>query len=194
MRTTLIQFLSAQLLCLPNYTPETFLGLLCWGRTRPGTLEKVQISPFRTQARLQNPHSYTCFCYLRALHQVNRDTFLLRSNVKGSAKSSSECDWRPGLQKVLPCPDQQQDGVCWFPTRYRRQLFGECESSKCCCRASKLVQNPRAVIIQDSLALPPQLRCLPTHLRCQLPPLESILHLVLLVPPTRDRSGKRAER
>lgn len=147
------------------YTKETFLGLLCWGRTRPGTLQKVQISPFRTQARLQNPHSYTCCCYLRALHQVNSDTFLLRSHVKGSAKSSSERDWRPGLQKVLPCPDQQQDGVCRFPTRYRRQLFGECESSKRCCRASKLVQNPRAV--SSRTALP----CLPSSDVC--PPISA---------------------
>lgn len=90
-----------------------------------------QVSPSGKHVRLQRPHFFTCCCFSCALHPTNSNTCFLRSHVKAFAKSSSEHDRRPGLQKVLPCPDQQQDAVCWFPTGHHRQLFSECKSSKC---------------------------------------------------------------
>lgn len=153
----------------------------------------MQVSPFGEQVRPQRPHSYTWCCFLRALHQANSDTCLLRSHVKAPAKSSSEHDRRPGLQKVLPCPDQQQDGVCRFPPGHRRQLFSECESSKCCgCDRANSCKIPR-LYSQEGLALPPlaQLSIHPLH--WLLPLSKPILHIPHSACPTCDRAGEQRE-
>lgn len=125
----------------------------------------MQVCPFGKQVRPQRPPSCTCCCFSRALHQANSDTCLLRSHVKAAAKSSGEHDRRPGLQKVLPCPDQQQDGVCRFPTGHRRQLFSECESSKCCgWDRAKSYKVSRLYSLRRALPCLPYLSCLSLHL------------------------------
>lgn len=148
-RTTPIPFVSGQPSCLTNYTPK---GPSCVCSAEPGVTHFPRAGLSLWQVRLQTPHFFICCCFSCALHLANSNTCLLRSHVKAFTKSSSERDRRPGLQKVLPCPDQQQDAVCWFPTGHRRQLFSECKSSKCCgwdrassCQVPRLYSLKRAL-------------------------------------------------
>lgn len=165
-------------------TKETVLALP--GRNQAWFTFPGLVPLFGKQARPQSSGSYACCCS-RALRQANSDTSLLRSHVQASAKSSSEHDWRAGLQKVLPCPDQQQDGVCRFPTGHRRQLFSECKSSEC--RGwdrANLCQVPGPCSPRRALSCLPSLSSLSIHLHWLMPLSMSILHTPSSACPTTN--------